>query len=423
MIIGIPRESHAGETRVAATPQTVGQLIKLGYSVVVESGAGDASSFSDAAFVEAGAEIGGPWAADVVLKVNAPSDVEIAALKDKATLISLISPALNPELVEKLSARPITVMAMDAGPADIPGAVAGRAVVDGQHRRVPGRGRVRARLRPVLHRAGDRGGQGSAGQGAGRRCRGGRTGRHRRRRQHGRHRPGHRPAARGRRPGQVTRRRVPVRRPGGSRGLGHRLRQGDGRRLQGPRGGAVRRAGERRRHHHHHRADPRQARAPHHHRGDGRLDEVGQRDRGHGRGQRRQRRGHRQGSGDRHRQRRDDHRLHRSGRAAARDGLPALRHQPGEPAQAAHPREGRAAHPGLRRRRAAVGDRRARRRDHLATATGAGVGRTGGRRRSGRAEAGQTADVSRSAGWASRSAPPRCCSCSSRCPRPRCRYT
>jgi len=116
MIIGIPRESHAGETRVAATPQTVGQLIKLGYSVVVESGAGDASSFTDTAYVEAGAEIGGPWAADVVLKVNAPSDVEIAALKDKATLVSLISPALNPELVEKLSTRPITVMAMDAVP-------------------------------------------------------------------------------------------------------------------------------------------------------------------------------------------------------------------------------------------------------------------------------------------------------------------
>ena len=116
MIIGIPRESHAGETRVAATPQTVGQLIKLGYSVAVESGAGAASSFSDAAYLEAGAEIGGAWAADVVLKVNAPSDVEIAALKDKATLVSLISPALNPELVEKLSARPITVLAMDAVP-------------------------------------------------------------------------------------------------------------------------------------------------------------------------------------------------------------------------------------------------------------------------------------------------------------------
>jgi NAD(P) transhydrogenase subunit alpha len=116
MQIGIPRESHAGETRVAATPQTVGQLLKLGYSVVVESGAGDASSFSDAAYVEAGAEIGDPWSAEVVLKVNAPNDAEIAALADHATLVSLISPALNPELVEKLSARPITVLAMDAVP-------------------------------------------------------------------------------------------------------------------------------------------------------------------------------------------------------------------------------------------------------------------------------------------------------------------
>jgi NAD(P) transhydrogenase subunit alpha len=119
MIIGIPRESHAGETRVAATPQTVGQLLKLGYSVVVESGAGAASSFADASYVEAGAEIGSQeqaLSADIVLKVNAPSDAEIAAVRDGATLVSLISPALNPELVEKLSARPITVLAMDAVP-------------------------------------------------------------------------------------------------------------------------------------------------------------------------------------------------------------------------------------------------------------------------------------------------------------------
>jgi H+-translocating NAD(P) transhydrogenase subunit alpha len=116
MLIGIPREASAGETRVAGTPQSVGQLLKLGYSVVVESGAGEASSFADAVYTEAGAEIGDPWSADVVLKVNAPNDDEIAALKDGATLVSLISPALNPELVEKLSARPITVLAMDAVP-------------------------------------------------------------------------------------------------------------------------------------------------------------------------------------------------------------------------------------------------------------------------------------------------------------------
>jgi H+-translocating NAD(P) transhydrogenase subunit alpha len=119
MIIGIPRESLPGETRVAATPQTVGQLIKLGYDVVVEAGAGAASSFTDNAYTEAGADVGSAeqvWTADVVLKVNAPDNAEIAALRDGATLISLISPALKPELVEQLATRPITVLAMDAVP-------------------------------------------------------------------------------------------------------------------------------------------------------------------------------------------------------------------------------------------------------------------------------------------------------------------
>ncbi|MCO4197713.1 Re/Si-specific NAD(P)(+) transhydrogenase subunit alpha, partial [Mycolicibacterium smegmatis] len=119
MIIGIPRESQPGETRVAATPQTVGQILKLGYSVVVESGAGAAASFSDAAYADAGAQIGSAdavWSADVVMKVNAPSEGEIAALRDGATLISLISPALRPDLVEQLGTRNITVLAMDAVP-------------------------------------------------------------------------------------------------------------------------------------------------------------------------------------------------------------------------------------------------------------------------------------------------------------------
>ncbi|GAB3220084.1 Re/Si-specific NAD(P)(+) transhydrogenase subunit alpha [Mycolicibacterium hippocampi] len=119
MIIGIPKESLPGETRVAATPQTVGQLIKLGYDVVVEAGAGSASSFSDEAFTEVGADVGSTeqvLAADVVLKVNAPNSAEIATLRDGATVIGLISPALKPELVEELSSRPITVLAMDAVP-------------------------------------------------------------------------------------------------------------------------------------------------------------------------------------------------------------------------------------------------------------------------------------------------------------------
>ncbi|OBI79765.1 Re/Si-specific NAD(P)(+) transhydrogenase subunit alpha [Mycobacterium asiaticum] len=119
MIIGIPRESLPGETRVAATPQTVGQLIKLGYGVIVESQAGAAASFPDDAYVAAGAEIGSfeqTWGADVVLKVNQPNDDEINALREGATLVSLISPALQPELVDKLTGRPITVLAMDAVP-------------------------------------------------------------------------------------------------------------------------------------------------------------------------------------------------------------------------------------------------------------------------------------------------------------------
>jgi len=145
MIIGIPRESLPGETRVAATPQTIAQLLKLGYEVTVESGAGAAASFSDAAYTEAGATVGDPWAADIVLKVNAPNDYEIALLRDGATLISLISPALKPELVEKLSARPVTVLAMDAVPRisraqslDVLSSMANiagyRAVVEAAHR-------------------------------------------------------------------------------------------------------------------------------------------------------------------------------------------------------------------------------------------------------------------------------------------------
>ncbi|MYS88955.1 MULTISPECIES: Re/Si-specific NAD(P)(+) transhydrogenase subunit alpha [Streptomyces] len=114
--IGIPAESTAGETRVAATPATVGRLAALGYEVVVEPGAGASSRFSDAAYEEAGARLGDPWQAEIVLKVNGPSSDEIGRLRDGATLIALIGPALHPELVDELARRPITVLAMDAVP-------------------------------------------------------------------------------------------------------------------------------------------------------------------------------------------------------------------------------------------------------------------------------------------------------------------
>ncbi|HTM84493.1 MAG TPA: Re/Si-specific NAD(P)(+) transhydrogenase subunit alpha, partial [Mycobacterium sp.] len=116
MIIGVLSEAQPGETRVSATPVTVAALAKLGYDVVVDGGAGAASSFSDAAFVEAGATIGDACAADIVFGVNAPSTAQLDAMKPGATLVSLLSPALRPELVEDLAKRPITALAMDAVP-------------------------------------------------------------------------------------------------------------------------------------------------------------------------------------------------------------------------------------------------------------------------------------------------------------------
>lgn len=119
MLIGIPRESKAGETLVAATAKTAAQLRKLGYDVVVESGAGDASDVSDAAYTEADARVGTAeevWAADVVVKVNAPTADETARLRQGATVISQMAPGRSPELLEKLQAQGVTALAMDAVP-------------------------------------------------------------------------------------------------------------------------------------------------------------------------------------------------------------------------------------------------------------------------------------------------------------------
>jgi NAD(P) transhydrogenase subunit alpha len=114
--IGVVAESASGETRVAATPANVRQLLGLGYEVVVESEAGAASGFTDDAYLEAGARIGDAWDADVVLKVNAPSDAEIARLRQGATLVGLLAPAQKPELLQALAAAGVTALALDAVP-------------------------------------------------------------------------------------------------------------------------------------------------------------------------------------------------------------------------------------------------------------------------------------------------------------------
>ncbi|MFF2847378.1 Re/Si-specific NAD(P)(+) transhydrogenase subunit alpha [Streptomyces sp. NPDC058001] len=114
--IGVVAESVSGETRVAATPATVRQLLALGYEVVVEPGAGAASGFGDQAYLDAGAEVGVAWDADVVLKVNSPSDAEITRLRRGATMVALLAPAQTPELLAALAEAGVTALALDAVP-------------------------------------------------------------------------------------------------------------------------------------------------------------------------------------------------------------------------------------------------------------------------------------------------------------------
>jgi NAD(P) transhydrogenase subunit alpha len=121
LTIGVPKESFAGEKRVATVPEVVEKLIKLGFAVNVESGAGDAANCSDESYRAAGAQIIADTAAlcaqsDIVFKVRGPSAAEVGLLKEGSTLVSFIWPAQNPELLEQLAARKITVLAIDALP-------------------------------------------------------------------------------------------------------------------------------------------------------------------------------------------------------------------------------------------------------------------------------------------------------------------
>ena len=125
MQIGIPKESELQETRVAGTPKSVAQLIKLGYEVVVEAGAGAKAAFPDEEYVAAGAKIidertvfdgDSVWASDIVAKINPPTDSEIDAMVEGAFLISLVAAPRSPELLDKLANRELTVLAMDSVP-------------------------------------------------------------------------------------------------------------------------------------------------------------------------------------------------------------------------------------------------------------------------------------------------------------------
>ena len=122
--IGIPREVFPGEKRVATVPDVVAKLIKLGFSVGVESGAGDAANFADDTYRAAGAEVvqgaAALWAgSDIVFKVRPPSADEVALMREGGMLIGFVWPAQNPELMQQLAAKRATVLAIDALPRQL----------------------------------------------------------------------------------------------------------------------------------------------------------------------------------------------------------------------------------------------------------------------------------------------------------------
>ena len=127
MKIGIPKEVHAGEKRVATTPDVAIQLIKLGFEVAIEAGAGSAAHFSDASYIEAGVTVVKNakeiWSeCDIILKVRGPelnpdlNTEEVDLLKENQIYISFLWPAQNPELLKKLAEKKVTAIAMDMVP-------------------------------------------------------------------------------------------------------------------------------------------------------------------------------------------------------------------------------------------------------------------------------------------------------------------
>ena len=124
LTIGVPRETFAGEKRVATVPDVVEKLIKLGFGVCVESGAGAAANFGDDVYQAAGARIAASAAelydvSDMVFRVRAPSPAEVAQMKPGSTLVSFIWPAQNPPLMQALADRRLTVLAIDSLPRQL----------------------------------------------------------------------------------------------------------------------------------------------------------------------------------------------------------------------------------------------------------------------------------------------------------------
>ncbi len=116
MRVGVARETAPGERRVALVPETAGKLAAAGFDVVVEAGAGEAASFPDAAYTDAGVPLGDAWGADVLVKVRKPDEQETARLRDGQILIGFLDPLGDPAAVERIGVRGVTAFAMESIP-------------------------------------------------------------------------------------------------------------------------------------------------------------------------------------------------------------------------------------------------------------------------------------------------------------------
>ncbi len=117
MKIGVPKETMPGEARVGLVPETVGRLVKANNTVVVERGAGVASAFTDEAYEKAGAQlVDDAFDAELVAKVQRPTDAEIGKLRSGTTLIAFLSPLTSHDLVRSLARSGVTALSMDAIP-------------------------------------------------------------------------------------------------------------------------------------------------------------------------------------------------------------------------------------------------------------------------------------------------------------------
>src|SRR4051794_26216392 len=126
MRVGVPRETAAGECRVALVPEVVSRLVPVGFEVLVEGGAGESASFPDGDYEEAGARIvGNPFEADAVVKVQKPSADEAGRLHEGHVLIGFLQPLTDKEGLERLAGDWVTAVANESQPPVTPRAGVG----------------------------------------------------------------------------------------------------------------------------------------------------------------------------------------------------------------------------------------------------------------------------------------------------------